>query len=208
MKELLKEAIETGEIIQVHYFGGSKPGSVRKISPVKILDDKVRARCIETGAVKTFIIAKMEIYIPGVEPTLKVEKQFTLPEFRTISEIFDYSKYTLESQGWVVRSNETQISLHSKFKNGNLRKTPEVSLDFEEFEFIFPEPDYGDPNLDWDELFEIKVIDGDALEEAEKKPRTRPWIVRAKSKDTITYGKSSRALKRFMEWSEELAPVE
>ena len=57
----LSEAIETGEILSVIYHGGSQPGSVRQLSPIKVTSREVRARDASSNAVKTFLVAKMEL---------------------------------------------------------------------------------------------------------------------------------------------------
>lgn len=203
MKDQLKEAIKTGEILKIRYFGGSTPGSERAISPVSIIDDKVRARCIETGAVKTFSISKMELAIFGEPSKLSLKQSFSPPELPNISEITDYISESLEALGWIVQSTDTSLTLHTAFKNGKVKKTPVASLNFEEFDYVFPEPDINAPGFDWGDF----IPDDDDLENAEKVKRERPWVVRAKDKNTATYGYSNKAMIRFMEWADELSPL-
>jgi predicted DNA-binding transcriptional regulator YafY len=61
LEQLLITAIETGEVINIKYHGGSQPGSIRQISPISVNGDDVRARCLATNRVKVFKISKMEI---------------------------------------------------------------------------------------------------------------------------------------------------
>lgn len=205
MKDKLGEAIDSGEILRVRYFGESTPGTERDISPVKIINDKVRARCMETGAVKTFSISKMELAIPGESPELALKQSFNPPEFISTTEIASYLTDSLVALGWIVKTTDTSLTLHTPFKNGKTKKTPVILLDFEEYEYVFPEPDMDSPDFDWND-FIPDIVEGDALEGAEKIKRKRPWVVRAKNKGTATYGYSKKAMIRLMKWAGELSP--
>lgn len=58
----IESAIQTGEILTVTYNGGSQPGVVRQIVPVKFQEsDKVIARCLLSGMTKCFVIEKISI---------------------------------------------------------------------------------------------------------------------------------------------------
>ncbi|XUO83987.1 hypothetical protein RVM27_16590 [Halomonas sp. KM007] len=72
-------------------------------------------------------------------------------------------------------------------------------------EYVFPEPDMDSPDFDWND-FIPDIVEGDALEGAEKIKRKRPWVVRAKNKGTATYGYSKKAMIRLMKWAGELSP--
>ena len=58
------EAIHNGEILKVKYFGGSQPGTLRKIVPIKIEDYILKAKDIESenNYMISFIIDKIEIF--------------------------------------------------------------------------------------------------------------------------------------------------
>lgn len=202
MKAKLKETIESGEILNVWYFGGETPGSKRDIFPIVILDDKVRAKCMKTDIVKIYSIEKMELYIAGKPSELAKKQSLPLCDFESISDILNFSNDTLQSEGWIVKGDNEHITLHLAFKNGKVKKKPVVQLRFDEFEYIYPEPDLNSP--DFNGVF-WENVDLDSLE---KKKRTRPWIVSAKDKGTITYGKSNKAFSRFLEWAYELSPIE
>jgi len=62
-EEILQEAIGTGELIKIKYFGGSQPGTVREIMPRKIDEEKDRiyAYCGIPDKVITFNLSKIEI---------------------------------------------------------------------------------------------------------------------------------------------------
>lgn len=57
----LKEAVTTGEVIEIIYHAGSKPGTVRSLAILQVNEDKYRARCYDTNKVKVFKIDKTEI---------------------------------------------------------------------------------------------------------------------------------------------------
>ena len=70
LRKILEEAIGTGELITIIYHGGSEPGSRRMISPIKVDDKIVRARCLTSNKVKGFSIDKIEL-----SPYLLLESQ-------------------------------------------------------------------------------------------------------------------------------------
>ena len=61
IKQVLSEAIGTGEILTIIYNGGSQPGAQRQISPIKISGPIVVARCLSSDEIKKFSIPKIEI---------------------------------------------------------------------------------------------------------------------------------------------------
>ncbi len=61
IKEYLLEKIDTGEVIEIIYNGGSKPGTLREICPVNFVEDKLSAIDIETEVRKTYILSKIRI---------------------------------------------------------------------------------------------------------------------------------------------------
>jgi len=61
-KQILKEAIGTGEAIKVRYYGGSTPGEERELVVRKILKNGyVRCFCLRDNIEKTFFLNKIEI---------------------------------------------------------------------------------------------------------------------------------------------------
>ena len=58
---ILCEARDNGEVLKIKYHGGSQPFTLREIYPISISKDKVMARCLNSNAVKTFVIDKIEI---------------------------------------------------------------------------------------------------------------------------------------------------
>lgn len=187
--EKLTEAIETGEVLSIIYHGGSQPGAVRQLSPIKVTHREVRAREIETGIVKTFLVAKIEL--AGGQTTARryvPEEGNNINEPASIQEAFQNEVEELESLGWHVQLEEDSISLHRYFKNGKPLKGSDVSLYFDEYTSDF-----------------VVDLDGELQEENVRK-KQKPWMVRAKGINTRSYSSLYKAANLFIEQANRLAP--
>jgi hypothetical protein len=60
-KEILIEAQKTGKTIKVKYTKGSQPNRAREIIPLKVEEDKVLAKCLNSNAEKIFEIKKIKL---------------------------------------------------------------------------------------------------------------------------------------------------
>jgi hypothetical protein len=60
-KEILIEAQKTGKTIKVKYTKGSQPNRAREIIPLKVEEDKVLAKCLNSNAEKIFEIKKLKL---------------------------------------------------------------------------------------------------------------------------------------------------
>jgi len=58
---VLQDSMGTGEVIKIKYYGGTQPGTVREIVPLRFDDDKISALCCATDTIKSFFIYKMAI---------------------------------------------------------------------------------------------------------------------------------------------------
>ena len=202
MNEILKclqDAQETGQVIGIIYHGGSQPGSFREISPVKIDNNKVRARCYASNTVKTFNIDKIELR--GDLPT-KEEKAaewntdyIDADRFGNPATILSTYKEYLTSLGWNVQLNfeedigQTRICLHTFFKNGKLRKTPVITLSHSPLtsdHFV---------QLDSDEIL------------IQYRENSRPWSIGGKNcSNTRTFTKADKAVYEFLKLAKTQAP--
>ena len=206
----LKESIETGETLRIIYHGGSQPGTVREIVPQSIKGEKLRAFCIGSGASKTFIISKIEIVEDNnkqeVEYNSEIARQQINPvqHYKSIDDLLKDKREFLESLGWQVKNNTEKyqiadsreqyceyLSLYSHFKNGKIRKTPDIVLSFEA--------------LTSDGINIIFSSDSINAEEVIKE-RVRPWGIRAKKEQTKTYGSLDKASEQFLEWANLYKP--
>lgn len=189
MEERLKEAISSGEVIKVIYEGGSQPGAVREIAPISIGNGKVRARCYTSNAVKSFVIDKIKL----VENNKNDESADWSPDFKqtpryeSLRDFMEKESDTLSDLGWHLEYSENSFSLHRRFKNGKPMKGYDVSLNYEEFTFDL-----------------VAGSDGEINEENRRKSQ-RPWAVRAKNKDTRTFGKMENAMELFIDWAKSLS---
>jgi len=191
-EEKLKKAIELGEVLKVIYQGGSQPGTLRDIVPISIENGKVRARCINSNAVKLFMIEKIIIadsdkQIEATEWRLGVHVK-PHRSYNSISELLEQKQDILVRLGWHIQSNENSLSIHRRFKNGKPRKGPDVKLEYNEYAYDL-----------------VVGMDGEMHEENMRKSK-RPWSVRCKSKPTRTFGNLGSTANVFMEWANMLAP--
>ena len=187
LTEKLLNAAKTGEVLRARYFGGSTPGSERRLRPIAIADGKVRALCLQSGETKTFVIEKMEEVVDGVPSAMARSVPVTPATFQSIEEFVAHHRASFESQGWVVQNDGRALTLHRTFKNGKLIQTPDVALSFEA------------------ETYDA-VFDGEQIVEANRRERSRPWIVRGKNKTTKTFTDVEKAEMSFLEWAMQLSP--
>jgi len=188
-KARLREAIETGEVLEITYQGGSQPGTCRPISPIRIENDKVSARCLNSKAVKLFMIEKIAIIDNAKQPELSEWSMSTQSShrYKSISELLEQKRDVFIDLGWHIENNEDRLSLHRIWKNGKPHKGSDISLDYEEYTYDL-----------------VVDMDGEEHEENLRK-KTRPWVVRGKNKNTRTFGKLDAAAKVFIEWADLLS---
>ena len=60
-KELLIDAQKTGKTVKVKYTIGSQPNKAREIIPLKIENNKVLAKCLNSNTEKSFFIDKLVV---------------------------------------------------------------------------------------------------------------------------------------------------
>lgn len=191
-KARLREAIETGEVLEITYQGGSQPGTCRAISPICIENDKVRATCLNSKTVKLFMIEKIVTVNSIKQPELSECSMSPQPlhHYESISELLEQKRDVFIGLGWHIESDEDHLSLHRRWKNGKPHKGSDVSLDYEEYTYDL-------------------VVDMDGKEHQENlRKKTRPWIVRGKNKNTRTFGKRDAAADVFIEWADLLSQKE
>ncbi|RLJ20780.1 hypothetical protein DJ031_04530 [bacterium endosymbiont of Escarpia laminata] len=186
----LNLAIETGEVIQIIYHGGSQPGTSRQIAPMSIKNGKVRARCYNSNAIKQFMIEKVELVNEETPPkTTNWNRDVAaIPHYKSIESLLEKTADTLTALGWHIERNLDRISLHGRFKNGKPKKGADISLAFEEYTWI----DFVDE-------------DGNEFKEATGKKK-RPWCVRS-TETTKSFGSLDKAAAAFMKYAELSAPT-
>jgi hypothetical protein len=184
-EERLITAISDRESLDIIYHGGSQPGTVRKIAPISIKDGKVRAFCYASNAMKLFAVENISIVDGGEQvdivawqPRLQPSQHYT-----SIEELVEKRKQDLFNRGWHVESSVNHVSLHRIYKNGKPMKGSDVSLDFAEY------------------THDLIMDEEGIIHEENIRKKQRPWTVRAKNKDTRTYGSLDAASELFLEWA-------
>lgn len=178
-KEALELALEQSEKLSIIYEGGSQAGKARVIAPLSINGDKVRARCYNSEKVKVFLISKIRLPsadTPNNVSSWEVGAKF---EFSNLKELHEVYLDSLESVGWVVKLGEDSLSLHKKFKNGKTRAASEIELTYCEYT-----------------VESFIGLSGEI--ETLRKNSSRPWALRAKNFDTVTYSKFESAASSFL----------
>ena len=179
----LQEAQERGEVLRIKYHGGTQPGAVREIYPVRIMGERIIARCLASNAEKTFIVEKIEL-CESEELSYQLGAHSLGPDevgYESYAEFCDLHKTELAELGWHVNIEPDCISLHRFFKNGKPRKSSDVSLAYEEYTYD-------------------TVIDlGGATHTENARKSLRPWSVRAKNMNTRVFKYLSKATAAFLE---------
>lgn len=189
IETVLKEAMETGEIITIIYKGGSKPGSKRDISPISIKNGKVRARCLSSNAIKQFMLAKIELIGSGETKSEFWEDIEEVNTYESLESIYNELSSSFKDMGWYVFMENNSLSLHRKQKRADKPlKASSVNIDYSEYTSD-----------------SVMGLDGEIREENIRKS-TRPYALRADGKNTKTYGHLSSAVPQFIKWANELAP--
>lgn len=177
----IQNAIGTGEVLKIKYHGGSQPGSIREIVPNKLDGDKFFAFCHTSKRVKQFAIDKIEIIPDSEIVSYNLNNNHEL--HKTLQDVYHAHKDEWDKIGWYIEFKESSIGLHKKWKNGKPLKNPDISIYYEE------------TTLDYI----------DTLSEKDKityhlKENQRPWNVRSKGKNTITFKRLDKAIERFLEY--------
>jgi hypothetical protein len=214
-KDRILEAIATGEILKVRYFGGSTPGVDREIHPMSMSGEKVMARCLESDELKTFLLEKLE-ETDGNTPSVMAAKFPSPPTtFPTLREFTDFHLTFLKGLGWIVRLEASGLNLHRTYGGGKVYVGPEVSLTFN------PNcPDYSAVSTEFSmEAFEAFVDQVNAAVDRSRstatgkelvgsplqKPNPKPWKVSSPSSGR-TFAKFDKAQHYFLEVANSRAP--
>ncbi len=187
---VLNNSVKTGEVVHIIYHGGSQPGSSREISPITVTPNEVRARDLSTGIVKVFLLSKIELFnVNSNSPIYDPNASPIVEDVKTIEQAFISKITELEKIGWNVVLTQDAISLHSNFKNGKIRKSPDVSLSYDEFII--------------DSTFDLETNDFIDV----KNKSTRPYRLCSKSLPTThTVGHMLNAIDLFLKEAKINAP--
>jgi hypothetical protein len=185
-KEILQDAIGTGELLHIIYYGGSQPGTTRMIFPRKIDGNKVLAKCSSNENVIHFFIDKIELTgEPDGEITYIKRKKTVEP--KNIKDALKQHVKNLKQLGWHVELEINSIGLYSQFKNGKLRKTPDISCEFRKYII-----DYG-------------IVDDDGNLNEEERLSSMPYHVHSSltGNDDRHFKYLSKAVDLFLDYAKE-----
>jgi hypothetical protein len=178
VKRHLQQAIETKEQTTIIYNGGSAPGTTRRIAPIEIKGDSLIARCLESNARKTFKLAKIELSNNQAILPYQVEDRSAW----TFAEHTAAIRPIIKAAGWHSEETACSLLLFRFFKNGKLRKTPEMGIRFQEFT----------TESEWD-MQENRPIQTE-------KPAVNPWKVFAPNQEsTRSFRHLDKAFSAFAE---------
>ena len=183
-------AAHDGQILTIVYHGGSQPGTIRDIAPVSVSDGRVRALCLASDQVKTFLLEKIDILGEGanIDAAKWDPAKELVRKYRSLSNVAETENDFFSRLGWHIELSNDCISLHRRFKSGKPLKTSDVSIRYEEFTFDSVVDEFGE------------------FHEINKRKRLRPWTVCGKSKHTTSYKSLDDATARMIEWAEYLKP--
>lgn len=177
VKEVLQNAIEANDRVDIIYLGGSKPGASRSIAPISISNDRVRAKCYSSNMVKYFDIKKIKL--PSSAPAVHYE-DYTEKKYKTTQDIFDDFCALYPNTSLICDYTETGISIFGYVKNGNRKSKRSISIEYHE-----RVPD----TLS----FRIKAN----FEMEHYKPKTRPWSVDGPLGHSAAYSDLHKAAMEF-----------
>lgn len=187
----LRAAIQTGEALMISYRGGTQYGAKRWIALLRIVENKVMARCLNAQQIRLFKIPNVDLvdpecdlpdWTPGAHRSgPEAHRRFTSP-----ADVVDTYRTTLEELSWHITTSNDEICLFRRRKNGKLLKYPDVALAFHEWVTT----DY---------------FNGEDFVSENKRKSPRPWSVRSK-RYGWSYGSLDRAVERFLDEAVHFAP--
>jgi plasmid stability protein len=189
IKIKIEDAIKRNLVLKVAYHGGSQPGAVREILPLSIKDEKVRAMCHTSNAVKVFFINKL-VLIDGESTNMHKWSENPEPKYKSIPDLLGKINQNLLDLGWYVsyeKDDESEnVHLHRRFKNGVPLKSSDVSLRY--FKYMY-QPNH---NIETGNFDEIKTIN------------KRPWSAIGKNHSGKAFKNLDKAAEYFIELSKKL----
>ncbi|MDR2554167.1 MAG: hypothetical protein LBC64_01955 [Fibromonadaceae bacterium] len=121
--EIFREAISTGQVIKIKYFGGSQPGTVREVVPRKIDDNKnmLYAYFEAADRIIGFSLSKTEIASESDAVSYIVEEKSKDAKSQlNLKELIEKHRKEFEKLGWFVNIVNNSIEL---FESENEKET-------------------------------------------------------------------------------------
>jgi hypothetical protein len=196
--DLLRKAVEMGEVITLAYGGGSNPGASRRLIVSSCSVDSFRAFDETQRIAKSFKIEKVlwvkdnsgnEISneFAAVDPFPKT------PKLESLEEDVAMLRPKLVEAGWHIHESDNCFGVGVYFKNGKPKKTPIISISYflPTMETIY--------DFEKDDFIEVKK---------EITGRERPWRVDSyRLSQCKTFGLLHSAMEFFVSEIEASAPI-
>lgn len=127
----MSDAISTGEIITIVYDGGSQPGTKRQISPIRISNSMVRARCLNSNEIKLFYLSKIRIVsnIDSFKPYNPNSQKPAADEPCNLSEILSKHINEFKALKFHLEIRENYAAAHRVLENGGIAENPDVIIE-------------------------------------------------------------------------------
>lgn len=103
-------------------------------------------------------------------------------KYNTIGDILKYHKEEFEENNIHIESTEDSISLYEYFKNGKVKKSPFLSMEYNQY-------------------VTSSYFEDDELETEIEEESTRPWCIRGRELNTRTFKDFNKASKVFVEFA-------
>jgi hypothetical protein len=181
LRERLKSAADAAEMVSIIYHGGSRAGIARRVLPVRVTEDAVWAIEADGEQRKQFKLAKIELAPEGVEAKNLSDEPSAEPA--TLDDALAPYVRELEAAPWVLVREPSHTALYGRFKNGKLRKRPQLSISYLEPSNIRRETNWETG----EKLLVERPLNGNE----------RPWSVSGPG-GSWQYKKLSSATQRFM----------
>jgi len=195
-EEILQEALDTGEVIKVRYFGGSNPGAERELVIRKMLPNGyVRCFCLRDNMEKTFFLNKIEIAGMSSEDFVNKESSDFLSNYQNTNqfslpfESLDMPRVLCDFirknwQAWIsselhINVEVNSLSLHQKRKDGKPMKKFVIHLQYEDMRYY---------TTDYSGKKPIALF----------RKNEKPWMVQAAGETTISFVDFDKAEQHFM----------
>tara|TARA_R110002051_G_C8753561_1_gene500543 strand:+ start:403 stop:1014 length:612 start_codon:yes stop_codon:yes gene_type:complete len=196
---LLACAEEKGKI-SIIYHGGSQPGSIREILPIRIDGKMLHAKCAITNRFKMFSMEKVELEdnasnISETDPIAQTDH--LNPEYHELEQYEDFQDFLeketnrFESMGWKVEMQDEMteladglycrflsLGLFLTFKSGKKQKHPVIVFHLLPCE-----------------------IEGDYWEQ-----KARPYSIQGRSINSKSFVNLDKAAHYFIQQATEIAP--
>lgn len=198
---LLHQAIINGDIVSIIYNGGSHPGKSRKLIPLSVTDEDLKAMDPSARIPKTFKLNKIAsasllsgvgVSNPNVAPVVLAEIPQT-PAFETLAEYAAYLAPEFREAGWNMIETDDFLGVGTFFKNGKPRKSTNISIQFcdRSIETVF----------DWESgetSAQPRILNG----------RERPWVVSSwHQQQSKSFTQLQRAMDAFVKEVRASSPV-